>query len=69
MSLGGAFPIENSDYYKVWLREREEILKHQWVLGERNRAPVTYEYAQWDWLWNHRSAWLAALKASGEKVY
>ncbi len=60
------FPIEQSEYYQFYLREKAEILKHQWVLGERNHGKVTFAYAQWDWLVRHRADWLRALRASGE---
>ncbi len=66
--LDGMFPIERSTYYAFYLREKEEILKHQWVLGERNHGDVTYNYAQWDWILRHRPGWIEALRASGEAV-
>lgn len=65
-NLSEMFPIEKSEYYAFYLREREEILKHKWVLSERNHGEVSYSYAQWHWICNHRSDWLAALKASGD---
>lgn len=60
------FPIEQSRYYQFYLREKEEVLKHKWVLSERNRGEVTFEYARWDWIVHHRAGWVAALHASGE---
>ena len=48
MSMSGAFPIEQSSYYKIWLMESGEIAKNQWYLGEKNHGAVTWEYAQCD---------------------
>lgn len=64
-----AFPLERSDYYNFYLKEVEEIKKHQWVLGERNHGEVTFEYARWNFIIHHRQNWLIALKASGIHTY
>lgn len=59
------FPIEKSDFYKLWLLEQEEIKKHKWVLSEKIGKDVGHDYAVWDWGWNHREKWLQAVKNSG----
>jgi hypothetical protein len=64
-SLTGMFPIENSSYYSFHLLEKDQVMKHKWVLSERNNSEVTFSYAQWDWIVHHREAWLQALRASG----
>ncbi len=64
-----AFPIEQSDYYRFWLREQEEIAKHKWVLSEQCNRDVGPEFARWNWHMCHRLNWLRALKASGVHTY
>lgn len=64
--MSGAFPIEQSSYYKIWLMESGEIAKNQWYLGEKNHGAVTWEYSQWNWIMCHRDRWIKELKASGQ---
>ncbi len=67
---GTAFPIENSDYYQFWLREKAEVEKHKWVLSEKCGKDVGWDYAQWNWhMGGHRTGWIRALKASGVQTY
>ena len=46
--------------------ESGEIAKNQWYLGEKNHGPVTWEYAQWDWIMRYRQKWIENLKESGK---
>lgn len=50
--------LKNSKLYNMFLREREEILKHKWVLSERFGKDVGYDYALFSWIVNHRNDWL-----------
>jgi hypothetical protein len=43
--------------YLEFLAEREELLKHKWLLSERQEADVGFEVALVDWALNHRSEW------------
>jgi hypothetical protein len=43
--------------YLEFLAEREELLKHKWLLSERQQADVGFEVALVDWALNHRPEW------------
>ena len=43
--------------YGDYLAERDEILRHKWVLSERAGADVGFETALMDWALNHRAQW------------
>ena len=49
--------LKNSELYKEFLREREEILKHKWIESEKAGKDVGFEWALLDWNFNHRSNW------------
>ena len=49
--------LENSELYKQFLREREEILKHKWIESEKANKDVGFEWALLDWNLRHRSEW------------
>lgn len=64
------FPIKDSDYYKFWLREQEEINRHKWVLSEKIGRDVGWDYAHWNWhMAGFRIGWIKSLKASGVHTY
>lgn len=43
--------------YRDYLAEREEILRHKWVLSEAAGRDVGFEAALLDWVQRHRAAW------------
>ena len=49
--------LKNSELYKEFLREREEILKHKWIESEKAGHDVGFEWALLDWNFNHRNNW------------
>lgn len=51
--------IKRSSLYKEFLAEREEILRHKWILSEREGIDVGFEKALLDWIRNHRDDWRA----------
>jgi len=52
--------LRNSQLYKDFLREREEILRHKWYMSEREGRDVGFERALLDWNFNHRTGWRKA---------
>lgn len=64
--MTGAFPIERSNLYTIWLEEQEHIAKNKWYLSERVGYSVSYETAKHDWYVRYRPKWIAELKASGK---
>lgn len=58
--LGRTFPpalAAKSTLFREAEAEREEIMRHKWVLSERAGYDVGYIYAMYDWIANHRAAW------------
>lgn len=50
--------LQNSDLYKRFLNEREEILKNKWYMSEREGHDVGFERALIDWVTYHRNKWI-----------
>ena len=49
--------LKNSNLYKEFLAEREEILKHKWLESEKVGYDVGFDHALTDWIMQHRSKW------------
>ena len=49
--------VKNSVLYKEFLAEREEILRHKWIEGEKVGKDIGFEKALLDWIVKYRSAW------------
>jgi hypothetical protein len=43
--------------YTEFLCEREELMRHKWVMSEKAGKDVGFEAALVDWAFNHRSEW------------
>ena len=56
-SLSDEDLLKNSNLYKEFLAEREEILKHKWLESEKNGYDIGFERALTDWITKHRSKW------------
>lgn len=50
--------FENSILLKLFELEREEILKHKWLLSEKAGRDIGKEKALHSWIKNHREKWL-----------
>ena len=61
MGNGISEMIQNSDLYKRFLQERDEILKNKWYMSEREGKDVGFERALLDWVWYHRDQWIKRL--------
>lgn len=42
--------------YREFVQEREDILRHKWLMSERAGRDVGFEAALLDWVANHRAA-------------
>lgn len=62
MDPTGAFPIEKSRYYQIYLLEKKAVDTHKWYLSEKFGYDVGYNYARWDWDMRFRKMWLAEIK-------
>ena len=52
--------LKRSNLYAEFQREREEILKHKWLLSERAGHDIGFDLALTDWIVRHRSEWRRA---------
>lgn len=50
--------IQDSDLYKEFLAEREEIMMHKWLESEKVGYDIGFERALMDWRVKHRSKWI-----------
>jgi hypothetical protein len=49
--------VRDSAFYKEFLAERAEILKHKWIESEKAGRDIGFERALLDWIVKHRSNW------------
>ena len=49
--------VKNSNLYREFQAEREEILKHKWIESEKAGRDIGFEKALTDWIVKHRSKW------------
>jgi len=47
------------NFYRVFLAERDEILKNKWLLSESAGHDVGFDVALVDWVTHHRQRWVA----------
>ena len=47
----------NESLYEEFLAEREEVLRHKWLMSERAGVDVGFESALIDWTLSCRSDW------------
>ncbi|MBI3884390.1 MAG: hypothetical protein HY302_01475 [Opitutae bacterium] len=55
--------VKQSNLYKEFLAEREEILRHKWIESERLGYDIGFERALLDWIRKHRDRWRAERRA------
>lgn len=46
--------------YQEFLAERDEVLRHKWLLSEKAGSDIGFEAALLDWVLNCRSEWKKA---------
>ena len=56
--------VMNSQLYREFLAEREEILRHKWIESEKAGYDIGFERALLDWIVKHRSSWRKLRKQS-----
>ena len=49
--------IESLSLYQEFLAEREELLRHKWIMSEQAGVDVGFEAALADWAQIHRANW------------
>jgi hypothetical protein len=58
--------VKNSNLYREFQAEREEILKHKWIESEKAGYDIGFERALTDWIVKHRSKWRRARQSSSQ---
>jgi hypothetical protein len=48
---------QESQLYKEFLAEREEILRHKWIESEKAGHDIGFEKALLDWVLRFRTSW------------
>ncbi len=49
--------VRNSNLYREFQAEREEILKHKWIESEKAGHDIGFERALTDWIMKYRAKW------------
>lgn len=57
--------MDRSPFFQECLAEREEILRHKWLVSERVGYDLGYDWAVIDWVVHHRKAWLNHYRLQG----
>lgn len=55
--IAAEFSLYNSNLYKEFLEERDEVLKHKWIESEKKGYDIGYSAALIDWIIKHRKEW------------
>jgi len=61
---GCQFVVEHSSYYKEYLAEREEILRHKWIESQKLGYDIGFDRALMDWTLKYRDGWRASRRNS-----
>ena len=56
-NISGDDLVRNSNLYREFQAEREEILKHKWIESEKAGCDIGFERALIDWTRHHRARW------------
>ena len=54
--------IRETSFYKEFLAQREEIMKHKWYESERAGKDVGFPYALIDWTIKFKTKWIKERK-------
>ena len=60
--------VKNSNLYREFQAEREEILKHKWIESEKAGYDIGFERALTDWIVKHRSKWRRARQSQTQSA-
>jgi hypothetical protein len=59
--------VTKSQLWKLFLKERDEILRYKWIQSEKEGYDIGMERAIREWLQKHHEKWAAANPAEQEK--
>jgi len=49
--------ITESNLYREFIAERDEILRHKWLESEKIGCDIGFDRALVEWVINHRTSW------------
>ncbi len=52
-------------FYREFLAERDEILRHKWLRSEVNGRDIGFDNALTEWVTSHRSQWRRTRRECG----
>jgi hypothetical protein len=61
--------LERSNLYREFAAEREEILRHKWLLSEKAGQDIGFEAALVSWVVNHRCQWRKERRFAAQAVH
>ena len=61
-------PAQKASLYQQFLAERDQIMKHKWVMSENASGDVGFEAALVDWTINLREEWKKDYKKQQKKL-
>jgi hypothetical protein len=67
-TLSASDLLRNSNLYREFQAEREEILKHKWIESEKAGRDIGFERALTDWIVKHRSKWRKSRQTAGQQI-
>jgi hypothetical protein len=59
---------QKASLYQEFLAERDQIMKHKWVMSENANSDVGFEAALVDWTINVREGWKKDYKKAEKKL-
>lgn len=57
--------VKNSLLYKMFARQRDEILRHKWIESEKAGVDIGFEKALLSWLVKNSTAWSEQRQSEG----
>jgi hypothetical protein len=65
METGYKFPIHESNIYKMWELEKQEINKLKWIESEKVGYDIGWSRAEWLWWGYYKIQWVKGMRESG----
>jgi hypothetical protein len=60
--------LEETSFYKEFLAEKEEIMKHKWYESERAGHDIGFARALIDWTIKFKTKWLRARRKTNQHI-
>lgn len=60
--------VRRSLFFREFIAERDEILRHKWLESEKAGHDIGFEKALLDWVIRHRSCWLQGRRREARRL-